>query len=52
MKLLDYGSICDGQDSGSNDTVVIEGNHYFPEASVKKEFLKSSDTETGVSLER
>ncbi len=30
----------------SNDTVVIEGNHYFPEASVKKEFLKSSDTET------
>lgn len=30
----------------SNDTVVIEGNHYFPETSVKKEFLKSSDTET------
>jgi len=30
----------------SNDTVVIEGNHYFPEASIKKEFFKSSDTHT------
>lgn len=30
----------------SNDTVVIEGNHYFPESSVKKELLKSSNTET------
>jgi uncharacterized protein (DUF427 family) len=30
----------------SDDTIVIEGNHYFPESSVKKEFLKSSDTET------
>ena len=30
----------------SDDTVVIEGNHYFPESSVRKEFLKTSDTET------
>ncbi len=30
----------------SNDTVVVEGNHYFPLESVKKEFLHSSDTHT------
>lgn len=30
----------------SNDTVVIEGNHYFPESSVKKELIKPSNTET------
>jgi uncharacterized protein (DUF427 family) len=30
----------------SDDTVIIEGNHYFPESSVKKEFLKASETET------
>ena len=30
----------------SDHTVLIEGNHYFPEASVNKSFLKSSDTET------
>lgn len=30
----------------SDDTVVIEGNHYFPESSLKKEFLKPSETET------
>ncbi|MBK5277969.1 MAG: DUF427 domain-containing protein [Bacteroidia bacterium] len=29
-----------------DDTVVIEGNHYFPEANLKKEFLKASNTET------
>lgn len=28
----------------SNDTVVIEGNHYFPADSLKKEFYKDSDT--------
>ena len=26
----------------SNDTVVIEGNHYFPADSIKKEFFKES----------
>lgn len=28
----------------SNDTVVIEGNHYFPSNSLKKEFFKESNT--------
>ncbi len=27
----------------SDETVVLEGNHYFPKASVKKEFLQPSD---------
>lgn len=30
----------------SNDTVVVENNHYFPADSVKKEFLSTSDTHT------
>jgi uncharacterized protein (DUF427 family) len=30
----------------SNDTIVVEGNHYFPPESVKKEFLKESNTHT------
>lgn len=30
----------------SDDTVVVEGNHYFPPYSVKKEFLTPSDTHT------
>ena len=30
----------------SNDTIVVEGNHYFPEDSIKKEFYKSSETHT------
>jgi len=28
----------------SNDTIVVEGNYYFPEDAVNKEYLKSSDT--------
>jgi len=28
----------------SNDTVVVENNHYFPKSSVKAEFLKDSNT--------
>ena len=28
----------------SNETVVIEGNHYFPASSVTQDFLKPSDT--------
>ncbi len=27
----------------SDDTVIVEGNHYFPAESVKKEFLEQSD---------
>ena len=30
----------------SNDTVVVEGNHYFPIESVNKEFLQQSDFTT------
>ena len=30
----------------SSDTVVVEGNHYFPPASVKKEHLLFSNTKT------
>ncbi|WP_135229208.1 DUF427 domain-containing protein [Deinococcus fonticola] len=28
----------------STDTVVVEGNHYFPAGSVRQEFLRLSDT--------
>lgn len=28
----------------SDDTVVVEGNHYFPPESIKKEFFKASNT--------
>ena len=30
----------------SNDTVVVEGNHYFPSDSIKKECFSASDTTT------
>ncbi|MCP4457212.1 MAG: DUF427 domain-containing protein [Cytophagales bacterium] len=30
----------------SDSTVVIEGNHYFPEDSINREFLKESGTHT------
>lgn len=30
----------------SDNTVVIDGNHYFPPDSVKKEFLVTSNTHT------
>ena len=30
----------------SSDTVVVEGNHYFPPESVRQEFLRPSDTHT------
>ncbi len=30
----------------SNDTIVVEGNHYFPANSVRKEFLQDSPTHT------
>ena len=28
----------------SDDTVIVEGNHYFPRESVRPEFLRDSDT--------
>ena len=30
----------------SDDTVVVDGNHYFPRDAVKSEYLQSSDTTT------
>ena len=30
----------------SNDTIVVEGNHYFPASSLVKEHFKPSDTHT------
>ena len=30
----------------SNETVVVEGNHYFPASSVNDDYLKASDTTT------
>jgi uncharacterized protein (DUF427 family) len=30
----------------SNDTVIFEGNHYFPPDSVKPDFLKTSKTKS------
>ena len=30
----------------SNDTIVVEGNHYFPPEAVNKAFLQPSETHT------
>ncbi len=30
----------------SDDTVVVESNHYFPVSSINREFFKQSDTTT------
>ena len=30
----------------SDDTLMVEGNHYFPPEAVKKEFLKKTDLQT------
>lgn len=30
----------------SHDTIVVEGNHYFPPGSIDKRFFKSSDRHT------
>jgi uncharacterized protein (DUF427 family) len=30
----------------SAETIVIEGNHYFPSASIKREFFTTSNTHT------
>ena len=30
----------------SEDTVVVEGNHYFPKQSLKQEYIKESSTHT------
>ncbi len=30
----------------SNETLIVENNHYFPAESIKKEYFKTSDTHT------
>jgi len=30
----------------SNDTIIIEGNHYFPPDSIKREYFQKSDKHT------
>ncbi|MGQ9928093.1 MAG: DUF427 domain-containing protein [Chloroflexaceae bacterium] len=30
----------------SNETVIVEGNHYFPPTAVKREYLRESATHT------
>jgi uncharacterized protein (DUF427 family) len=30
----------------SEDTVIVEGNHYFPAAAIKQEYFKMSNTHT------
>lgn len=30
----------------SDDTVVVEGNHYFPVGSIKREYFRESDSHT------
>lgn len=30
----------------SNETVVVEGNHYFPPSAIKEKFFKKTDTHT------
>jgi len=42
MKAIWNGAII----AESCNTVVVEGNHYFPFSSVKREFLRKSDTTT------
>jgi uncharacterized protein (DUF427 family) len=40
MKAIYNGEII----AESNETIVIEGNHYFPPGSLKKDFFKESNT--------
>lgn len=42
MKAIYEGTVI----AESENTIVIEGNHYFPEGDVNKEFLISSTTHT------
>lgn len=30
----------------SNETLIVENNHYFPAESIHKEYFKTSDTHT------
>ena len=41
MKALLNGKVI----AKSNDTIVVEGNHYFPPESLQKEYFKDSETQ-------
>lgn len=30
----------------SNETIIVEGNHYFPASAIKREFFQPSETHT------
>jgi uncharacterized protein (DUF427 family) len=32
--------------AASDDTIIIEGNHYFPRASINQQYFKESETHT------
>lgn len=34
----------------SNDTIIIEGNHYFPAGSIAKEYFSATETHTTCPL--
>ncbi len=42
MKALWNGAIL----AESNETIVVEGNHYFPPDSINKDYFKESNTHT------
>lgn len=42
MKALWKGTLI----AESNETIVVEGNHYFPADSIKQEYFKASETQT------
>lgn len=47
MYKKDMKAIWNGQViAESNQTIVVEGNHYFPDESVKKQYLSESPTHT------
>lgn len=43
MKIAEWNGVVVAE---SNDCVIVEGNAYFPEASLKKEHFAPSDTHT------
>ncbi len=42
MKAIHNGEVI----AESNESVVVEGNHYFPADSIKKEYFEESETNT------
>jgi len=42
MKAIWHGAVL----AESDETIVVEGNHYFPESSINKEYFRESETHT------